>query len=88
MLGVKGDVVSVIPLVVVGRVGSIAVLLLLGDEGPFLIELDLTRPGGKGHEFVVDELSMVARQAAVTSHGIAMYPTSRSVSRTPLPSAM
>ena len=32
---------------VVGRVGGVAMLLLLGDEGPLLIELDLTREGGK-----------------------------------------
>src|SRR5262249_25658341 len=33
--------------VAVGRVGGVAVLLLLGDERPLLIELDLTGPRGK-----------------------------------------
>ncbi len=39
--------IPVIPLVGVGRVAAVAVLLLLGDEGPLLIELDLGREGGK-----------------------------------------
>ena len=39
--------VPVVPLAVVGRVGGVAVLLLLGDEGPLLIELDLAVSGGK-----------------------------------------
>ncbi len=47
MLGVERPMVPVISLVVVGRVGAVAVRLLLGDEGPLLIELDLGRPGGK-----------------------------------------
>jgi hypothetical protein len=46
-------VVLAVPLAVAGRVGSIAVGLLLGDESPLLIELDLGRKGGNRHEFVV-----------------------------------
>ena len=46
LLRVQGDMAPVVPLVVVGRVGAVAVGLLLGDEGPLLIELDLGRPGG------------------------------------------
>ena len=42
-----------VPLAVIGRVGGVAVLLLLGDEGPLLIELDLTREGGKSDQLVV-----------------------------------
>ena len=46
-LGVEGDVVPVVPLVGVGGIGAVAVGLLLGDEGPLLIELDLGRQGGR-----------------------------------------
>src|SRR5262249_51631802 len=47
VLRVVGDVVPVIPAVVVGRIAGVAVLLLLADEGPLLIELDLAGTGGK-----------------------------------------
>jgi hypothetical protein len=47
MLGVIGDVVPPVPLVSVGGIGRVAVLLLLGDEGPLLVELDLTGARGK-----------------------------------------
>jgi hypothetical protein len=46
-LGVDGHVVPGVALAIIGRVGRVAVLLLLGDEGPLLVELDLTRPGGE-----------------------------------------
>jgi hypothetical protein len=42
MLVVRRHVIPVVPLVVVGRVGAVDVRLLLGDEGPLLIELDLS----------------------------------------------
>src|SRR5262249_8200828 len=47
VLGVVGDVVPPVALVVVGGVGRVTVLLLLGDERPLLVELDLTGPRGK-----------------------------------------
>ena len=50
---VEGDVVPVVPPVIVSGVAAVAVRLLLGDEGPLLIELDLGREGGNRHEFVV-----------------------------------
>jgi len=34
-----------VPLAVFDRIVGVAVLLLLGDEGPLLIELDLAREG-------------------------------------------
>ena len=46
-LGVDRDVVPGVPLPVVGGVGWVAVRFLLGDEGPLLIELDLTGVRGK-----------------------------------------
>ncbi len=39
MLGVVGDVVPPVSLVIVGRVIGVAVGLLLGDERPLLMEL-------------------------------------------------
>jgi hypothetical protein len=33
--------------VIIGRIGGVAVRLLLAHEGPLLIELDLTGTGGK-----------------------------------------
>jgi len=47
VLGVVGNMVPVAPLVVVGRISGVAVALLLGDEGPLLVELDLPGPRGK-----------------------------------------
>jgi hypothetical protein len=47
MLGIVGDMVPPVPLVVIGRVGRVAILLLLVDEGPLLIELDLAGLRGK-----------------------------------------
>src|SRR6516225_6193908 len=47
VLGIIGEVVPPVPLVVVGRVGGVAVLLLLTDERPGLVELDLASPRGK-----------------------------------------
>src|SRR6185437_14322587 len=47
VLRVVGDVIPVVPAVIVGRAVGIAVLLLLADEGPLLIELDLAGTGGK-----------------------------------------
>ena len=47
VLGVDRRVIPVVALVVVGRVVGVAGLLLLGDEVPLLVELDLTGPRGK-----------------------------------------
>jgi hypothetical protein len=47
VLGVVGDVVPPVSLVVIGRVGGVAMRRLLGDERPFLVELDLAGLGGK-----------------------------------------
>jgi hypothetical protein len=47
VLGVVGGVVPPVPFVVVGRVGRVAVRLLLTDERPGLVELDLAGPRGK-----------------------------------------
>ena len=47
VLGVVGEVVPPVPLVVIGRVGGVAVLLLLIDEGPLLVEPDLAGPEGE-----------------------------------------
>ena len=47
VFGVQRHVIPRVALVVVDRVGAVAVGLLLGDEGPLLIELDLGRPGGR-----------------------------------------
>ena len=47
VLGVVGDVVPPVPLVIIDRVGGIAILLLLGHERPLLVELDLAGPRGK-----------------------------------------
>src|SRR5438270_6536207 len=45
--GVQGYVVPAIAAPVVGLVAAVAVLLLLGDEGPLLIELHRAGPRGK-----------------------------------------
>ena len=47
VLGVVGDVVPVIPAVIIGRAGRVAVNLLLAHEGPLLIELDLAGTRGE-----------------------------------------
>jgi hypothetical protein len=47
MLGIVGDEVPPVSLVVIGRVVGVAVLLLLGDERPLLIELNFAGLGGK-----------------------------------------
>ena len=47
VLGVVGDVVPPVPLLVIVRVERVAVGLLLEDERPLLVELDLTGLGGK-----------------------------------------
>src|SRR5262249_37065873 len=47
VLRIEGRVVPVVAFVVVARVVGVTVLLLLGDEVPLLVELDLTRQGGK-----------------------------------------
>jgi hypothetical protein len=47
VLGVEGDMVPIVAAVVVIGVRGIAVLLLLSDEGPFLVELDFACIGGK-----------------------------------------
>ncbi len=36
-----------VSLAIIGRVGLIAILLLIGDERPLLIELGLAREGGE-----------------------------------------
>ena len=46
-LDINRDMVPGVPLTVVGRVGLIAILLLLGDERPLLIKLRLASEGGK-----------------------------------------
>ena len=61
MLGVVCDEVPRITSArTVGIIG--VVVLLLGDEGPFLIELDLAGPGGKSHQLVVGALGVPAGQ--------------------------
>ena len=47
VLGVVGDVVPPVPMVRIGGVVRVAMLLLLEDERPLLVELDLLSPGGK-----------------------------------------
>ena len=74
MLGVEGDVVPLVPLVVIGRVGGVAVLLLLGDERPLLIELDLAGPGGKGHQLVVGVLGVLAGEQGQPGDGVPVDP--------------
>ena len=46
-LGIDRDVVPGVSLAVIGRLGLVAILLLLGHERPLLIELGLAREGGK-----------------------------------------
>ena len=47
MLGIISDVVPPVPLVIIGGIDRVAVLLLLIDEGPLLVELNLARPRGE-----------------------------------------
>ena len=47
VLGVVGDMVPPIPLAVVGRIGRDSVPLLLSDERPGLVELDLAGRRGE-----------------------------------------
>src|SRR3954469_14891848 len=47
MLGIDRRVVPAVPFVVVAGVVGVTVLLLLGDEVPLLVELDLTGQRGK-----------------------------------------
>ncbi len=75
VLGVVGDMIQVVPLEVIGRVGAVAGRLLLGDERPLLLELDLGGPvGEKGDQFVVGGHGMLARVAGVAGHGVAVDP--------------
>src|SRR5512135_1977706 len=46
MLGIVRDVIPPVPLVIIGRVGGVAVLGLLGDGGMLLIERDRAGPRG------------------------------------------
>ena len=62
MLGVEGHVVPVVAAVGVVGVVGVAVLLLLVDEGPLLIELDLAGLGGKSHQLVVGGLGVLTGQ--------------------------
>jgi hypothetical protein len=70
VLSVEGDVIPVIPLVVIVRIGRVAVLLLLGDEGMLLIELDLAGPRGRSHELVVSVVGMPAGDAGQATDGV------------------
>ena len=64
-----------VPLAVIGRVGGIAMLLLLGDEGPLLIELDLARPGGESPATSsVPVAGVRAGKATQPAHGVAIGP--------------
>ena len=47
MFGVEGHMVPVVAAQVICRLVRVAALLLLGDEGPLLVELDFTGLGGK-----------------------------------------
>src|SRR3954453_14514029 len=47
VFGIDCRVIPIVPIVVVAGVAGVCVLLLLGDEVPLLVELDLTGPRGK-----------------------------------------
>ena len=47
VLRIDRRVVPVVPLVIVAGIVRVAILLLLADEVPLLVELDLTGPRGK-----------------------------------------
>jgi hypothetical protein len=74
MFGVEGHMIPPVPLLVVGRVIRVAVLLLLEDERPLLVELHLTGPGGKRHAFVVELPGVVAGQTVVADHRVGVHP--------------
>jgi hypothetical protein len=60
-----------VPLVAVkpvGRVVGVAVLLLLADERPLLIQLHRAGVGGKGHEFVVEPPGVLAGGAGQAAY--------------------
>jgi len=54
----------------VQRVEGVARRLLLGDEAPLLIDLDLAGSGGKDHVFVVEFLGMAAGECQIAGHGV------------------
>jgi hypothetical protein len=57
---------------VIGRLERVAVLLLLADEGPLLVELDLARPRGKSHELVMSVMGVLPGDAGQSDDGVAM----------------
>jgi hypothetical protein len=62
-------VIARVPLTVVGWVSGIAVLLLLGDEGPLLIERDLAGSGGKTDQLIVEVAGMISGDPAQSTDG-------------------
>lgn len=72
MLGVVGDVVPVVALMGIGGIGRVAVLLLLGNKDPLLVELDLPGPRGKKPRARRGPLERAVRPAVQAGGGLAV----------------
>ena len=70
MIGVERHVVPMVTLAISGRVGGVAVGLLLGDEGPLLIVLGLAVRGAAGDQLVVQTLRIGPGVATIAGDGL------------------
>ena len=73
-LGIDGGMVPVVAAEPIQGVQRVARRLLLGDEAPLLVDLDLTGRGGKGHELVVESLGVGPGEGRVARHGVLVDP--------------